>query len=46
MIENKESMQLSEQCFNVCESLMDAIQGKDADDLNDSEKIAMKDLEK
>lgn len=46
MIENKESVQLSEQCFNVCEILMDAIQGKDAGDLNDSETMAMKDLDR
>lgn len=46
MVDNKDSVQVSECCFNVCETLKGAIQGKNRDDLNESEKIAVEDLER
>lgn len=46
MIGNKDSVQLSEYCFNVCELLKTAIEGKNADDLAESERKALEDLER
>lgn len=46
MINNEDSVQLSEYCFNMCETLETAIQGKKADDLGESVKVALKDLER
>ena len=39
-------MELSEYCFNMCETLKTAIQGKDVDDLSESERMAFKELER
>ena len=46
MIDDKESVQLSEYCFNVCEVLKGAVQGKNADGLNESVRGALEDLER
>ena len=46
MVDNRDSMQLSEYCFGVCEALEVAIQGKSAEDLNESARKALKDLER
>lgn len=45
MSEGKNTVQLFEYCFSVRETLRGAIQGDDPGDLNESEKVAMKDLE-
>ena len=42
MIDNKDSVQLSEHCFNVCAALETAIRGEN---LDESRKVALKDLE-
>jgi len=44
MINNEDSVLLSEYCFNVCEALNAAIQGKKAEDLNESVRTALEDL--
>jgi hypothetical protein len=41
MIGNKDSLQLSEYCFSLCEALKTAVQGKNADDLNGSVRSAL-----
>ena len=46
MINNKDSVQLSESCFNVCEVLDTAIQGKNAGSLNESVRTALEDSER
>ena len=46
MIDNEDYLQLSEYCFNVCEVLKTVIQGKDADDLNESVRETLEDLER
>jgi hypothetical protein len=43
MIDDEDSGQLSEGCFSICEVLKTAIQGKNADDLNESVKTALED---
>lgn len=45
-IDNKDSVQLSKFCFDACETLKSAIQGKNAEDLNESENLATEDLER
>jgi len=42
MVDNKDAVQLSEYCFNVCEVVKTAIQGKNTDD--ESVRMALKDL--
>lgn len=44
MIDNEDSVQLSEYCFDVCDVLNTAMRGKSRDDLNGS--MEMKALEK
>jgi len=44
MINNEDSAQLSEYCFNTCETLKITIQGKNADDLDESVRVALEDL--
>ena len=39
-------MELSEYYFNMCETLKTAIQGKDVDNLSESERMALKELER
>ena len=46
MIDDKDSMQLSEYCFNVCEVLKTVVQGRSADSLNESMRAALEDLER
>ena len=46
MIDDKDSVQLSEYCFNVCEVLKTAIQGRNTDSLDESVKAALVDLER
>ena len=44
MIKNKDSVDLSEDCFNMCEVLKTVIHGKDADDLSEPVMTALEDL--
>jgi len=45
MIDDKDPMQLSEYCSNVCEELKTVIQGMDdANNLNESMRVALEDL--
>jgi hypothetical protein len=46
MADKQDYMQLSEHCFGICETLKTAIQGKNADDLNESVRTALEDLER
>ena len=46
MLDNKDSVQLSEYLFNICEVLKTAIQGRSAEDLNESVKKALEGLER
>ena len=46
MAGDKDSMQLSEYCFNVCEVLKTVVQGRSADSLNESMRAALEDLER
>ena len=44
MIDDKDFVQLSERCFNVCEVLKTTIQGKNADDINESVRETLEGL--
>ena len=44
MIDDEDSVQLSEYCFDVCEALKTVIQGKNADDINESVREVLEDL--
>ena len=46
MIDNKDYLELSEYCFNVCEVLKTSIQGKSVDDLDESVREALQNLER
>ena len=46
MIKNEFSVQLSEECFNVCETLKTKIPGGNVEDLSESVRIILEDLEK
>jgi len=46
MIDDKDSVQLSEYCLNVCDVLKTVVQGKDMESLNESVRAALGDLEK
>jgi len=46
MIDNEDSVQLSEYCFSMCETLKMVVQGANAGDLDDSATVAIKDLER
>ena len=46
MVDNKDSAQLSEYCFNVCEALNNVVQGKNSDGFAEFNKTVMKDLER
>jgi len=46
MIDDKDSVQLSEYCFNVCDVLKTVVQGWDVESLNESVRSALKDLER
>ena len=43
MIDDKDSVQLSEDCFSVCEALKVAIRGNNPDNLDESIKMALED---
>lgn len=45
-IGNKDSVQLSEYCFDVCVALETSIKGKSVDDLGEPGSMALKDLER
>jgi len=44
MANNKDSVELSEYCFNVCEVLKTVIHGKDPDDLSEPVRTGLEDL--
>jgi len=44
MIHDEDCVQFSEYCFNICTALEPAIQGKNADDLDESLRMALEDL--
>jgi len=44
MINNEDSVLLSEYCFNVCQTLETTIQGMGADDLNESVRTGLEDM--
>ena len=46
MIDDQDSIQLSEYCFNVCEVLDTAVQGMNTDSLSESVRAALDDLER
>ena len=46
MIDNKDAMQLSEYCFDVCNVLNTTIRGKAVSDLGGSARKALEDLER
>ena len=41
MIYDEYTIRLSEHCFNVCETLKDALQGRNLGDFRESERAAM-----
>lgn len=45
-VDDEDSVQLSEYCFNVCAALQIAVQGKNVDDLNESVRAALGGLER
>lgn len=46
MSDNKDCVQLSEHCFDVCKVLKTVIQGNNADNLDESVKMALGGLER
>jgi len=44
MADNKDAVQLAEYCFNVCDVVEAAIQGKNVNDLKQSARTALEDL--
>ena len=44
MIDDEDSVQLSEYCFNVCNELKTVMQGRNADSLDESVRVALEDL--
>ena len=46
MIDDEDSVQLSERCFTACKTLKNTFQGRSANDINELENTAMKDLER
>ena len=44
MINDEDSMELSEYCFHVCETLNATIPGKCVNDVNESTRVALEDL--
>ena len=45
-IDDNDSEQLAEYCFNVCDMLKTTIQGKSVDDLDESVRVALWGLER
>jgi len=46
MINKKDSAKLSEFCFGMCGTLNTAIQGRNADELSDTMKVALMEIER
>ena len=46
MVDDQDSVQLSEYCFNVCEVLKTVIQGKNTDDLDEPVRMALGEMER
>jgi len=46
MVDDNDSVQLSEYCFNACEVLKTAVQGKDVNSLDESVRVALEDLQR
>ena len=46
MIDNSDSVQLAEYCFNMCEALEPATEGGNVEDLNESARGALEDLDR
>ena len=46
MIDNKDCVQLCRDCFDVCETLKNAIRGATAGGLDQSSKVAVENLER
>jgi len=46
MIDNEDGVQLSENCFDVCDVLKTAIRGRSADDLNEPVRTALGNFER
>ena len=46
MIDDEYATQLSEYCFNLCETLKGALHGRNPCDLSEPEKIGVQTLEK
>lgn len=46
MIDNEYAIQLSGQCFDVCETLRGALQGKYPGNLSESERMAIVNLDR
>ena len=44
MAADKDSVQICDYCFNVCETLNTTVQGENADDLNESVRVKLEDL--
>ena len=44
MSDDEDSMQLSNYCFDVCKELKTIIQGRNADSLDESVRVALEDL--
>jgi len=44
MINDKDSVELSEYCFNVCEALKTVIRGRNTDDLSEPVRMALENL--
>lgn len=43
-MDDEDSVQLSEYCFDACEALKTVIQGKNVDDINEPVREALEDL--
>lgn len=46
MINKKDSAKLSDFCFEMCETLNAAIQGRDGDELSDTIKVGLVEIER
>ena len=46
MVDDEDSIQLSEYCFNACEVLRTVVRGRNPDSLSESVRVALEDLER
>ena len=46
MVDDKDSIQLAEYLFELCESLKTATQGKNTDELSGSMRVGLKEIER